>query len=787
MDIFNKKHLNDEQLLAVTSKAKKLRIVAGAGTGKTRVLTYRICYLIEELKVNPKNIVAITFTNKVANEMTTRVHDLLKDKINNKNKPFISTFHSLALRILKMYIDRLPGYTKDFTIIDDTDQFRAFFACTSDSSQILNNKENAEAFKLFEGDKKLTKNEIKVYREKISNIKNMGIQHYQVTEKDVPPSVEPIYTFEYVKALYDLYSNYLKSINAMDFDDLLLYANYIIENNDDVREYCQKHFKAILVDEFQDTNHLQLKFLKNISTDKTLMTFVGDPDQSIYSWRGADTNIIVNEVKEVFPDLEDLKLTRNYRSIPDVIKHANKLISYNTMRIDKNLEAYRKDKGRGVRCYDFLDCDNEAIHIADSIKRMHDVNKVKYKDIAVIYRANYLVKCFEKCFNERGIPYQIFGGTKFYERQEIKDALAYLRLLVNPDDNISFERVMKAPSRGAGDVVFERARRQHPELSLFRSFEIQDFKVTKRTDADMKVFYTEYNRISKALENNMTNKEKVVKLVRDYFESMGFMDYVKELAEKKDEPTPMQNIDELVNSIEHFFDNYTDVNPIFPTDSKPSLDLFLQYATLQTSQDALNKADGQVKLMTVHVSKGLEFPVVFVVGLVENIFPSIRNNAELDNLEEERRLLFVAMTRAQEELILSCYKGYSKVNQGNNNTSRFVAETGVDVEQVNVQLDNSKVLGDLGNNGQAKHIKDNNWQKKSRALTKKADDSTVNQNLGHAFKHNATDVNYKLGDKVRHLKFGVGKIIELNGGKAKVDFKEGIKTVMLGHSSISKA
>lgn len=776
-----KNQLNSEQFEAVTSPAKKLRIIAGAGTGKTRVLTYRVCYLIDELKYNPSNIVCITFTNKVAKEMQDRVNKLLTDVYPGSERPIISTFHSFALRLLKIFADKVPGYKKDFSIIDDEDQYKAYFASIA-SSKYLHD---------------LTKNEIKVFKAIISKLKNNGITAAEMTKDDVEQSVDKLYSYENIKEVYTLYSAYLKKVNVMDYDDLLLYAELLVETYADIKAYCQRKFKCILVDEFQDTNWIQFRFLSEICTDETMLTVVGDPDQTIYTWRGADNTIINKSIKKTFSDLVDVPLIKNYRSAPQIIQYANNLIQNNSNRIPKILEAIQEQTEEFgpecVECYTLVDSESEAIFISERIKEMVSDKKIKYSDVAIIYRANYLSRVLEKRLNEKGIPYNVYGGIKYFERAEIKDALAYMKLLVNVDDDIAFERVMKSPSRGAGDVVFTRAREisDAKKISLYTVFEKEELKKTKGTTASMEIFFKAYNKCKDRIAVNPHDGNIVVHSIKTLFEETGFMKYLRDEDEKKDSSSTskVDNVIELLDSLSKFFEQDQDNHYLQNLEEEPSLQLFLQQTSLQSAQDDITDSEGQVSLMTVHVAKGLEFKVVFVVGLVENIFPSVHKNNSEDDMEEERRLLFVAMTRAKKYLVLTTYGGYSKVNQGNNIPSRFLEETQIKITHKRKNLDNLRLVGDYTNNRGVTSYTDESWQKKSASRNaKKVEERETPQKFGNINVSTTSD-NYAIGDKIQHDKYGVGTVVALkDGGKISVQFdpETGIKTLVIGFKAFRK-
>ena len=777
MKIDYKNELNNEQFAAVTSKAKHLRIVAGAGTGKTRVLTYRVCFLLEEMKYQPRNILCITFTNKVAKEMRERI-EKLHGCFDNHNKPMISTYHSFCLQILRMFIDLLPNYKPNFTVIDEEDQFKAL-STACENSNIVEVRE-------------LNKNDLKGFRAIFSKLKNSSISYENLKESDIVVGVDQLFCFENVEELYRLYCQHLKRVNAMDFDDLLLNCKYLLENCPEVRAFCQKYYKCILIDEFQDTNKIQFDILRLIVGENTMLTVVGDPDQTIYTWRGADSYIITNTIDDVYSDLVTLPLVKNYRSSSEIIQAANNVISNNKNRIPKELVSNLGPIEDSVKCYDLCDNENEGIFVGKEIKRLVEKEKASYNDIAIIYRANYLSRVLEKRLMEQQIPYSIYGGLKFLERAEVKDALAYLRLLINPDDDISFERVMKAPSRGAGDVVFNAVRAiiGDSDTSLFACFREGNFKMTKNTTKLVHEFFEAYDDCLSVFNDEKSNVKEKIAAINRYFEKTGFIDYVKSTDEKEKNSDSincrLNNVKETVNSIEEFLSNNNDV-VVGEEISRPSLSLYLQNAAIQSSQDEMSKKEAQkVSLMTVHVAKGLEFKYVFVCGLAENIFPSIHNNNTEDDLEEERRLMFVAMTRAQHKLYLTSYRGFSKVNQGRNSPSRFIEESKVHSETISEDLDKTKYEGDASNNSNIKIYKDLHWKEKS--LNKNKEKQITSREFGNINVSSNSDT-YVVGDKVQHDKFGVGVVVEVvDKAKIRVQFSDefGIKTLAVGYKAFRK-
>ncbi len=758
--------LNPKQYLACTSKAKHLRIIAGAGTGKTRTLTYRLAYLIKS-GIKPSDIVAITFTNKVANEMKSRVSKILQDDgFKADGHPIISTFHGFCYRFLRKEITALPNHSQNFTILDDTDQkniYKDIF-----STMI---KGNSKAF-------------VSSVVSKISSLKTDGKFLEDVTEDDVPDNSS--FTYKELIYVYGKYQRLLLKQNLVDFDDLLMFTYKIMKENKEIRKYWRNRFKAILVDEFQDTNYLQYEIVRLFLGEDSSLTVVGDPDQTIYTWRGAKNDIIKNRLERDFPDLESVILDDNYRSTQEILDTANKLIQCNKNRVKKDLNAASKIQGKKVEYYLAFDQDKEAYHIANTISKLVSEQDVKYKDIAVIYRANYLSNKIEKQMTSFRIPYEIYGGLKFYERAEIKDALSYLRLAITPDD-ISFKRILQAPSKGVGEVTLNKASElaANYDCTLFDVFYLHsdELRLPNNTKLALKRFFDAYKSFKTLLDSHEDNF-KLITGIRTYLNDTGFLNYVKAEDIKKENKyaftastatSKVDNVNELLHDIQGFLekDQLNMDGELIPN----TLSEFLISVALQSDQDTMNDTD-QVSLMTGHVSKGLEFPYVFVTGLNENIFPSshaIMSADPFEKIEEERRLCYVCMTRAQKELYLSSFSGFDYFSKEQFVPSRFLKEAGFTrnaEKQSYVPTEREAYTG----SHKMKNINASKMKAKQFATA-----STSRVNISQ------NKDSYQVGDKVIHTSFGVGEVISVENNKILVTFPEaGLKSLVIGFPTFRK-
>ena len=624
------KLLNKNQKEAATYLDSHLRIIAGAGSGKTRVITYRIAYLIDEIGVDPRKILAITFTNKAANEMKERVVDLLGVHALGS---LICTIHSLCVRILRQHINVI-NYPSNFTIMDEEDQ-------------------KALIKKIY--------NQLQIDAKTIS-IKSMiaTISNYKMANITPEKALEFAGSFqgEIKKAkVYKEYLEYQENHFLLDFDDLLLKTVYIFENYPDVLEKWQYRFQYIHVDEFQDVGNIEYRLVKLMS-DKAITCVVGDPDQTIYSFRGANVNYILDFDKD-FKPCKTIILNQNYRSTGNILNISNCLIRKNQNRLEKELFTEATGGGEVIH-YTAKNEQDEAEYICSEIEKIiNDVDGVNYRNFAILYRANYLSRTIEQCLISHGIDYRIFGGLKFFSRKEIKDALSYLQLVCNGED-LAFERIINVPSRGIGKKTMEniQAVAKNNHVSLYEALTLfsDQIKLSSKAKKEIRILVA---AIEKARQSNLPLHEMFENLMND----IGYI----EMLNKNLEENRIDNIHELQRSI-YEFENQ---NPDLAT-----IENYLQEIALYTDSDD-NDDSQYVSLMTIHMAKGLEFDYVFVLGLSEGIFPSFRALSESDEgIEEERRLAYVAFTRAKKQLYLTDSEGFSFVTDSPKISSRFVEEIG---------------------------------------------------------------------------------------------------------------
>ncbi|MHB8306921.1 MAG: DNA helicase PcrA [Candidatus Desulforudaceae bacterium] len=701
--------LNPAQSAAVHYGDGPLLVLAGAGSGKTRVLTYRVAHLLEHQKVDPRQLLAITFTNKAAREMRDRIGRLAPAAAPTL---WVSTFHAACLRILRREIELL-GYNRSFGIYDEGDQQTVVKGCLKD---------------LFLDPKRYPPN---TFLAAISWQKNL-----LVTPEAYARTADG-YFEEKVASVYRAYQAMLERNNALDFDDLLMLTVRLFQEQPDILAYYQERFQHVLVDEYQDTNHAQYVWIHHLAGKYRNLTVVGDPDQGIYGWRGADINNILNFECD-YPDAKVITLEQNYRSTTTILDADNSVIRHNSERKEKRLVS---TKGLGVPIVLFRAADEilEARFVAESIRRIHRDEDIPYRGMAVLYRTNAQSRVLEEILLQKGISYTIVGGTRFYERKEIKDVMAYLRAIVNPADTVSLARIINTPRRGIG------------KSSLQRFFDyIQE---TGISPTDALLHAAEINPISPKARREMVNlgelfqlwrshEGNVTEIVRDVLESTGYRQEL--IAEKTVEAqTRMENLDEFL-SVTRAFDGGTG----------GTLDEFMGEIALFTDLDSLEDRSDQVTLMTLHSAKGLEFPVVFVAGLEDGVFPHSRAFSEPAQLEEERRLCYVGITRAEDRLHLTY--ATRRTIYGNtvyNQPSRFLAEIPRDLFE-----------GQVAEKG---------------VQTPEPSTPTA---VG----------SFKPGDKVWHRKWGQGTVVMLEGkgddARITVAFPEqGVKTLMVMYAPLEKA
>jgi len=606
--------LNKEQKKAALHKEGPLLVLAGAGSGKTKVVVTRIAALIAQ-GVDPYNILGVTFTNKAAQEMKERVSSLIGKSV------LISTFHSLGVRILRESIDRL-GFSRQFIIYDADDSLKLIKTLSKE---------------LYGPDEKIDAKELQSL---FSSIKNN-------LERAIPPNIESI---------YNLYKKRLFELQAVDFDDLLFLPTLLFQRHPDVLEYYQDRWHYMLVDEYQDTNHAQYEFVRLLVQKRKNLFVVGDPDQSIYSWRGASIRNIL-DFEQDYRDATIIKLEQNYRSTRTILSAANAVIKNNDSRYEKALWSAH-DEGEKISLFQARSERLEAHFVAHMVRQIRSLHGIPLSDIAIFYRTNFQSRPFEDLLLSQKIPYTIIGGLSFYQRKEIKDILAYLRLLENPNDLISFLRVINMPKRGFGEQFLTKLtayaqREAIPIMHLLRSPPPSEIRTSAKQKAGWQEFATLYHNLLQAKE-----KKPLSELVRDVITQSGYLSIIDLDKETREERR--ENVAELIAKAAEWEDmqiqdmQIQDMQEAENPEKEPSLSRFLEELTLTTSLDSLeeNNSD-RLSLMTAHNGKGLEFQIVFLVGLEEELFPHINSKHSPDSLEEERRLFYVGITRAKKKLFLT--------------------------------------------------------------------------------------------------------------------------------------
>lgn len=711
--------LNKNQKEAVLSEAKYIRVIAGAGSGKTRVLTMRIIHLIEDCGMFASRILAITFTNKAANEMKERVSRMLEDQT---YLPRISTIHSLCVRILREDIE-VMDYPRNYTIMDADDQ-----------KAVLK-----EAYKQLNLD--TTSWPYGSMIDYISNNKAADISIEKAYE------IAGDYSADKTRAkVYEYYLNRQRDLLALDFDDLILWTVRMFRRFPQIRKKWQDRLSCVLVDEFQDIDALQYELIRLLAGEDSMLYVVGDPDQTIYTWRGADVNIIMNFSKD-YPDAETIILNENYRSTNMILNGANSVIANNRSRMKKDLFTNREGDDKITHCACATD-DAEAAWVAGKVSELHRKGK-SYLDMAVLYRSNYLSRSLEKAMLDARIPYIIYGGIRFYERKEIKDALCYLRMAVSADD-LALQRVINVPRRGIGnktmDMIADSAREQ----------EISMYEVLKQDQLFSGKVRTTLQRFTAMVEKWRAIAMEHTMEIDELFETILTESGYKAMLEEAGEHERIENLKELVDDIEEFCENNPD----------SGLDEYLQVVALYGDREETATAD-YLQLMTVHAAKGLEFDTVFVTDMNDGIFPNERAMSEGSRgVEEERRLAYVAFTRARNKLYLTEAGGYSYILQRVRTTSRFIKE--IDpacIEHIGLTPEPSRSEARLSS-----LLFDNDTAPFAEKLAK-----TKTPQL-------------KKGEMVTHTKFGEGVVIKCVNGIAEIAFPypHGIKKIASGHPTLKR-
>ena len=723
--------MNEKQKEAVLATEGPLLVLAGAGSGKTRVLTHRIAYLVEELGISPYSILTLTFTNKAANEMKDRIRNLIGEKANDL---WAGTFHSVCVRILRMNIEKI-GYSSNFVIYDSTDQKTLIKDCIKEKN--LNDK-------MFDPASIL--NFISSQKDKMIT-PQMHLREFGGDYKE-----------KQMGELYELYQKKLKMNNALDFDDLIGKTIDLLRENEDVLEYYQNKFKYILVDEYQDTNKAQYMLVKLLSDKYKNICVVGDADQSIYKFRGADIRNILDFEKD-YPESQTIKLEQNYRSTKNILKAANSVIENNT---DRKPKALWTDNTEGS-CINLFNASNEhgeADFIVSKIKEFKEEKSLN--DFAILYRTNAQSRVLEESLIKAKIPYKIVGGLKFYDRKEIKDIVAYLRAIQNPVDNISIKRIINTPKRGIGKTTLDKVELLSVERDESMYSTLLDAEtvpgLSQRASTKLKDFIS-------LLGTFMAMKEllSVKELIEHVIDTIGYVKQL-ELEDTIEARGRIENIEEFLSVAIDYENNAEDGN----------LEDFL--ANILLVSDINNEElDETITLMTLHSAKGLEFPIVFMTGMEEGLFPSGRSVTDEIQLEEERRLCYVGITRAEEELFMtyaSMRMLYGKTNY--NSPSRFLREL-------------PETLLESCNKDKPR-IKDITTKKKNIASSRYFTGYTAeNTNMSPNMDNNKEGIN--AGSKVKHKVFGIGTVVQVKGQGEKMEAtiafeSQGIKKVMLAFAPI---
>ena len=742
------KNLNKAQLESTLQMDGPMIVIAGAGSGKTRVLTYKIAYLMTK-GVDPFNILALTFTNKAAREMKERIGDIVGDEARNL---WMGTFHSVFARILRTEAHKI-GYTSNFTIYD-----------TDDSQKLVN-----RIIKELNLDKDNYK--YKSIFSRISSMKNSFISSNSYINNDEMLLADKISNRPDFGQIYKEYVDRCFKAGAMDFDDLLLKTNELLTKYPETLAKYQNIFKYILVDEYQDTNHSQYLIIRALSDKFQNICVVGDDAQSIYSFRGANINNILNFQKD-FPDAKLFRLEQNYRSTKNIVNAANSLIKNNERRLKKNVWT-ENESGEKISVNKLLTDGEEGRFVASSIFETKMQNQLKNSDFAILYRTNAQSRSFEDSLRKKNIPYRVYGGLSFYQRKEIKDVLAYLRLLINIDDEQAFKRIINFPARGIGQTTLNK-------ISIeAKKYNISDYLYIKN-----------HSKSSQILNNSTKNKllDFIVMLesIKLKTEFLDVFEITKEILKqsglytlyKNDESLEgvnrIQNIEELLNGIKDFIDN--------EEEEDKTVSSFLQNVALVTDQDNEDDDRNKVSLMTIHLAKGLEFPYVYIVGLEENLFPSAMNLNSRNELEEERRLFYVALTRAEKKIFLSyVLSRYRWGKLVDSEQSRFIKEINSEYIQRNViQKSINKSFSDKHsfNKVGVRFKRPESRPPKNYVKIKSTSSSS-----------NIFDNKLIIGNIVLHERFGKGKVIFIEGEagnkKAEILFdKAGTKKLLLRFSKL---
>ena len=721
--------LNKEQQQAVQHTEGPLLILAGAGSGKTKVLTVRIAHLLAQ-GVNPYEILAITFTNKAAKEMKSRVEGLVGDVA---NRIWLSTFHSFCAKFLRFEIDSFLGYNSNFTIYD-----------TSDSQAVIK-----AALKALNLDDKYYP--VGAMIAAISDAKNKLL-----FASDFRKQARDFYQ-QKVADVYEYYERELRKNNALDFDDLLLVAVNLLQSNATVLDKYSHRFRYVMIDEYQDTNHAQYLLAKLLASHWKNIAVVGDADQSIYAWRGADIQNILDFEKD-YPNCTSIKLEQNYRSTKIILDAANAVIDNNEGRPEKNLWT-DKIEGAKIQHFTAQSEHEEAAFIGDTIAKKHDIHDVPYGDMAILYRTNAQSRVLEEALIKRALPYTMVGGTKFYDRKEIKDVLAYLRVLYNPFDDLSLLRIINVPKRSIGATTVAKLQDYAREKGTSLFMTLTQLHLIDSIKGKTKEKLEEFGILIFTLVSEMEDKT-VLDILESILDRTGYLAQLEESTDPQDQARA-ENIGELLSVAKDF----QDTNP------SGTVEDFLEQVALVNDVDSFEQEEAKVTLMTLHAAKGLEFPIVFLCGLEEGLFPHSRTLMNPEEIEEERRLAYVGITRAEKELYIS--NATTRTVFGRTSSylpSRFIDE--IPEELVDGLRAKRKVPDDI-----KRHVPQH-MSVTSRPVTK-------------PIVRNEVIADWKVGDTAIHSKWGNGKVINVTGEgagmKLTIEFPtQGVRVVMAKFAPVKK-
>ncbi|KGL67285.1 DNA helicase PcrA [Limosilactobacillus mucosae] len=744
--------MNDKQAEAVLTTEGPLLVMAGAGSGKTRVLTHRVAYLIEEQGVNPWNILAITFTNKAAREMQERVGKLLGESARDI---WVSTFHALCVRILRRDIDKL-GYNRAFTIADTSEQ-RTLMKRICSELNVDTKKYDPRAI-----------------LSAISNAKNamQTATDYAALNSHANNPLNQI-----VAKAYVLYQKELENSQALDFDDLIMKTIELFEKDPETLEYYQNKFHYIHVDEYQDTNDAQYQLVTLLAAKYKNLCVVGDADQSIYGWRGANMNNILNFERD-YPEAHTVMLEQNYRSTQTILKAANEVIANNLVRKEKNLWT-ENGTGDKISYYRAQNEHDESQFVVSKIQAEISEHGYHYNDFAVLYRTNAQSRMIEETFMKSTVPYTMVGGHKFYDRKEIRDILAYLTLIVNPRDAMSFERVVNTPKRGIGPGSVDKLRQFANENGWSLLEAAQNVTLANAISARIRAKIEDFGRLMADLTKE-ADYLTITELTDEILTKSGYLQMLKAENDLQAQ-TRQENLEEFKSVTQEYDQKHGEDEG----DNRQKLMNFLSDLALVSDQDDVDEEAPKVTLMTLHAAKGLEFPVIFLVGMEEGIFPLYRSLSNEKELEEERRLAYVGITRAKRKLYLT--NAYSRMLYGRvqrNQPSQFVEEINDDL----IKFENAD------SSSKAKSMNTPFAKAAAQATTFTA------QRRAHGLKHSAKQEStgtgadkkaWKVGDKVQHKKWGQGMVVSVNGSGNDMELdiafpNEGVKRLLAQFAPITK-